>query len=701
MKTEIDAGKRLKELERELARAKEREKDLEDTRRAMLYLLEDLNERALEILGAKKEWEATFDAIRDPIFIHDGDFRIVRANRAYMECSKRGFKEILGKPYYEVFPKGAGPRDSCLEAGERGVGKSEELRIGESVYRIWFYPLGGEKGYSIHVIRDITGEKRAEEELKKGLERIREEKEITGSLLLMAEATAGKTDIDTLMEEVTKCAKKVMNFSSCLAYLFHNGSYRPARAVGLAKEAMPFFKTEPLPGFPLAGAAIKGGEFFHTGGFPGIKWLEDAKSAVVIPLQGRRAPLGVLIGVYTHPARFGEREASLVKGIAAQVSTALEEASAYKESVDRTMELSRKIETIKVMHEIDRALLSTLDPDEVLETAARMITKVVPCDRAAVVMADREKAEFVYKAGFGAEFFPKGVRKKFEETSATEVIRTGGVQYAANLMDEKALLPLERELLSHGFLCHIRVPLVLKEGIVGVFSVGSKRPSAFSKDDLSAIESVSVQISVALENARLLADIEELFLGTIRSLSEAIDAKSRWTAGHSKRVTDIAVAIGGELGLDGAALKRLEFTAILHDIGKIGTYEAILDKPGKLTAQEQARVREHPVKGAEMIRHIKQFKDIALAIRHHHEFYDGSGYPEGLKSEAIPLFSRILAVADTIDAMATNRPYRDGLCCEAIVEELKRCSATQFDPAVVEAAIRVLAKGLVVKAVGR
>jgi len=233
------------------------------------------------------------------------------------------------------------------------------------------------------------------------------------------------------------------------------------------------------------------------------------------------------------------------------------------------------------------------------------------------------------------------------------------------------------------------MPLVLKDGITGVLTIGSKRAAAFGQKDLSNMESIANQISVALENARLLKDLDDLFIGTIRSLSEAIDAKSKWTAGHSKRVTEIAVSIGKEMGLDEATLKRLELAGLLHDIGKIGTYEEILNKPGRLTPEEQAVMREHPGKGADILKHIKQLKDIIPGIRNHHEYYDGTGYPDGLKGTAIPLFARILSVADTVDAMAADRPYRKGRDASFITEELKRCSGTQFDPAMVEAFLKI------------
>ena len=182
--------------------------------------------------------------------------------------------------------------------------------------------------------------------------------------------------------------------------------------------------------------------------------------------------------------------------------------------------------------------------------------------------------------------------------------------------------------------------------------------------------------------------MREMFRNTVRTLSAAIDAKSHWTAGHSERVVACALAIGKEMGLDEKGMNNLETAGLLHDIGKIGTYELIIDKLEGLTEDELKIIRQHPIKGAEILSPIKQLKDIIPAVRHHHEFYNGSGYPDGLKGEEIPLLARIVGVADSVDAMSSDRPYRKGKTRDGIAEILRQCSGTQFDPKVVDAFLR-------------
>ena len=223
-----------------------------------------------------------------------------------------------------------------------------------------------------------------------------------------------------------------------------------------------------------------------------------------------------------------------------------------------------------------------------------------------------------------------------------------------------------------------------------VLSIGSKKAGIFKRDDLSTLESFANQIGIALENARLFSDLQELLLNIIKTLSSVIDAKSPWTMGHSERVTNYAVSIGKEMGFDDKAIDDLRIAGLLHDIGKIGTYDVILDKPGRLNEDELKIVREHPGRGAEFLGPIKQFREIARWVRHHHEWYDGSGYPEGLKGEEIPLQSRVLAVADTFDSMTAERPYRPTPGWERALDELKKYAGTQFDPVVVEMFLKVV-----------
>ena len=192
------------------------------------------------------------------------------------------------------------------------------------------------------------------------------------------------------------------------------------------------------------------------------------------------------------------------------------------------------------------------------------------------------------------------------------------------------------------------------------------------------------------ENRRLIAALERGYLDTIRSLASAIDAKDPYTRGHSERVAALSVEIGRELGLDEPALLSLRYAGILHDIGKIGVPEQVLRKPARLTPAETTLVRSHAVVGAEIVEGIDFLRSAEPAIRHHHERWDGKGYPDGLAAGAIPLLARIINAADTWDACTSERPYQRAYSAPEVVAILATLRGTQIDPSVHEAILRVL-----------
>ncbi|MEW6603027.1 MAG: HD domain-containing phosphohydrolase, partial [Nitrospirota bacterium] len=234
------------------------------------------------------------------------------------------------------------------------------------------------------------------------------------------------------------------------------------------------------------------------------------------------------------------------------------------------------------------------------------------------------------------------------------------------------------------------IPLFSKGDLIGILDVGSLHHGSFTSDHLSTAEKIASQVTVALEHAMLYEDLQQLVINTITSLISVIDAKSPWTKGHSERVTKYAVEIAKEMGLDDKEVNHVRMCGLLHDIGKVGTFDGLLDKPGKLTDEEFELMKKHPGIGADIIAPIKQLNDIIPGILHHHERYDGMGYPLGLKGEDIPLCAGILSVVDAFDSMTDDRPYRKALGYEHAVAEIRRCAGTQFSPDIVNVFLRVL-----------
>lgn len=187
-------------------------------------------------------------------------------------------------------------------------------------------------------------------------------------------------------------------------------------------------------------------------------------------------------------------------------------------------------------------------------------------------------------------------------------------------------------------------------------------------------------------------ELRTAYIQTIRALAEAIDAKDAYTRGHSERVAVYASRIAREMSLDRQLIERVYFAGLLHDVGKIGIPDAIITKPARLDADEYEEIKKHPAIGAKILEPVEFLSAIVPCVRHHHEWFDGSdrGYPDRLVADAIPLPSRVILVADTVEAMTSDRPYRNALDTEAVIKELHKFSGSQFDPVVVKAFLRLL-----------
>jgi len=206
----------------------------------------------------------------------------------------------------------------------------------------------------------------------------------------------------------------------------------------------------------------------------------------------------------------------------------------------------------------------------------------------------------------------------------------------------------------------------------------------FGTVEADLMKSTSMILAAHLINQRQFMEMQQMFEGMTQSLVSALDAKDSYTCGHSSRVAGIAVMLAEKLGFDEEGIGRIRMAGILHDIGKIGVDDSVLRKPGQLTNDEYDQIKQHPVLGHDILKGIKPFRDILPAVRHHHESWNGSGYPDGLAGDGIPRDAQVLAVADAFDAMASDRPYRSGMKREQVVEILKQGRDKQWAGDVVD-----------------
>ena len=225
------------------------------------------------------------------------------------------------------------------------------------------------------------------------------------------------------------------------------------------------------------------------------------------------------------------------------------------------------------------------------------------------------------------------------------------------------------------------VPLVTDDKGIGMLVASDKLSGEeFWSQELKLMGVFALEAAASIRKAQLYEVIRALYIHTVEALASAIDAKDPYTFGHSNRVARFSLAICEELGMSRKEVRQVELAAILHDIGKIGTPESILQKPGRLTPEEMQIIREHPAKGAQILSNISELRDVITWIRHHHEWYDGNGYPDGIAAYDIPLQARVIAVADSFDAMTSDRPYRKGMTADVAIGKMEECSGSQFDP---------------------
>jgi putative nucleotidyltransferase with HDIG domain len=235
------------------------------------------------------------------------------------------------------------------------------------------------------------------------------------------------------------------------------------------------------------------------------------------------------------------------------------------------------------------------------------------------------------------------------------------------------------------------VPLWTRQRFVGMLCLGNKRTGEhFTKDDLALLGTLSTQASLAIYNAQLFEAQRKALLGTIEALAHAIEAKDGYTIQHCERMTERATAVAQALRLPAHEIENVRLGAILHDIGKIGIPDSILNKPARLTAEEYEIMKEHPVIGARIVQSVGALNGVVSIVKHHHERFDGSGYPDRLKATDIPLGARIIGVVDTYGAMTEDRVYRPAPGHRKAVEELISLSGKQFDPEIVSTFLRLL-----------
>jgi putative nucleotidyltransferase with HDIG domain len=357
---------------------------------------------------------------------------------------------------------------------------------------------------------------------------------------------------------------------------------------------------------------------------------------------------------------------------------------------DMSGRLGRQFDAETGMGRFTRSILSALDRERIVETVLANIRSVVPCDWVGLALMEPEAADTARIHTYGAKG-PATTDPTFAVLTPGESERLAISECL--LIDSRTEFPgLLSTAPDRDVSTFLILPIFLRRHLCAVLVLGYRRLPERPREDMIRVRQIGDQVTVALLNAGLVEELSELNWGTLTALARAVDANSPWTAGHSERVTALALAIGREMGWNAQELDTLHRAGLLHDIGKIGVPGNILDKPGKLTAEEYVLVKEHPGKGAQILEPINAYKEILPMVGQHHEWYDGRGYPKGLAGDAICEGARILAVADVYDALISDRPYRPGLEPDRVIAHIRRYAGSQFDPGIVETCCRILSE---------
>ncbi|MFA6320694.1 MAG: HD domain-containing phosphohydrolase [Candidatus Omnitrophota bacterium] len=345
--------------------------------------------------------------------------------------------------------------------------------------------------------------------------------------------------------------------------------------------------------------------------------------------------------------------------------------------IQKELELSKLYETVRpraialsTVHTVHRLISSTLDLNELLPRIARLSLQIMRANRCSIKLVDSKRKILLPKATVD-------LRKKNVTLKKVKIGRHApgrAFKYGRPIRGND----------------YIAVPLI-DEDTIGVITVYDKIDGkAFTQFDQEIMSTMAEQAVIAIKNAQLYKEQERLTMGSIKSLAKVLDTRAPGTYVPRASFLKIALAMGQEMRLDAENMKSLEYAAILHDAGEVVIPYELLTKPSKLTGKEYEIVKSHPMAGVEIIKHMKALKSVMPIILYHHENYDGTGYPKGLKKEQIPIGARIMGVVSAFEAMITKRPYRSVRTISDAIEEIRKNSGTQFDPKVVHVFFTVI-----------
>jgi putative methionine-R-sulfoxide reductase with GAF domain len=362
--------------------------------------------------------------------------------------------------------------------------------------------------------------------------------------------------------------------------------------------------------------------------------------------------------------------------------------TAELESKIRDLEASKKLMQ-DILMKVGTAVTSTRGIKNLLELIIQSLAQGANANSGAIFLIDKSNSELVMEISYGMDKKYDSIRIKPNEGLIGAVVELKKSAIVSNVSQNVAAhFEYKKGLAANSI---IVTPLLYKDKPLGAIMVSDKiEQDSFTDDDLILVNNVANQTAIAIENFQLNEDAEKTYFETITALAVAVEAKDPYSRGHLDRVTNYVEKLGRAMNIDEETMKVLKNGATLHDIGKIGIRDDILKKTGPLTKDERQEMMEHVIIGINIIKPIRHMAELCDLVRYHQELYDGTGYPEKLKGDQIPLTARILKICDAYDAMTTDRPYRKAMSAEEAKKELIAKSGKEFDPNIVNIFIRLV-----------
>lgn len=391
-----------------------------------------------------------------------------------------------------------------------------------------------------------------------------------------------------------------------------------------------------------------------------------------------------------------ERHLAQLRSVEAQLAEARSENTALAGSLSSSRQ-DLATQRSRTTQERDRAarlaalvrdIHASLYRGDVYDLILRACLTLTEATRGLYVTVEEPGPRYRVRSAVDVDGYPQAPPSPFVRALCDKVLQDGG-SYVWNTADPVEALP-EKPGSGEDFRTLAAVPVAILQGFSGIVIVADKPGADFAEEDIQALIHVGDQSSIAIQNSRLRRDLEGAYVATIATLADAVEAKDPYTHGHCQMVARHALRLARRLGLAESEQSIAGHAGLLHDVGKIGISDSILNKPGALLPEERELMKVHSRLGYDMLRHVAALEPVADAVLHHHEWFDGTGYPDGLHGEAISLVARIISVADAYSAMKTRRSYKEPYTEERTRNELSRCAGTQFDPEIVTVYLTLL-----------